>query len=368
MKRGLHPYAKTSEEYWRFTLEKYNSKFAKESQATKDKFFAELRELEKTDGSGGGPTQPPRNVHTTRRIVSVVRNRAATLADADSLAMYRCQYLDKNGVSHLGWQQYDPGSMEPLIRRDFAELMGCTFKWREPEDFFYVRGVSKDLLLVQEDALVKVKLPGARKVASWPSDPHNKSSPIILEGPPIDLDFEWQVPVLDNSSSINFLQGGDILEDTDMKHHFEQRLITLRHKDECYAIPMLSWAEAMAEARICDDPVVRVALKQDLEDCECTQSHVGVSKAFVLRKSGSVPIRLSKAAKKDLTGLVKVEIKSYGEEGIPITFEPTLCQADDIHFDVYTMLEGDVLLPERSIIATVTPVIKSMVCLSETST
>jgi hypothetical protein len=151
-----------------------------------------------------------------------------------------------------------------------------------------------------------------------------------------------------------------------MKHHYEQRLITLRHEGSCYAIPMLSWAETMAEAKICEDAVVRKAMKRDLDDFQCIQSHVGTSKAFVLRKSGSVPIRLSKAAKRDLTGLVKVEIKSYSDEGIPVTFEPTLCSVDDIHVDVYTHLEGDVLLPERSIVATVTPVIQSMVCLSDT--
>ena len=180
-----------------------------------------------------------------------------------------------------------------------------------------------------------------------------------------ELDFEWEIPVLDNTSSINFLHGGNILEETDMKHHFEQRIITLRHGDGCYAIPMLSWAEAMGEARVCNDAVVKQALKRDLDDCLCTQSHLAVSNAFVLRKSGRIPIKLSKAASKNLTGLVTVEVKSYSEEGIPVTFEPTLCHADDLHVDVYTMLEGEVYLPKRAIVATVTPVIKSMVCIRD---
>ena len=69
-----------------------------------------------------------------RRIVTVARDWNATPADADSLViMYRVYYLGGDGSRHIGWQQYDPGSMEALIRRDLAEKMGSRIVPRDPE-------------------------------------------------------------------------------------------------------------------------------------------------------------------------------------------------------------------------------------------
>ena len=161
-----------------------------------------------------------------RRIVTVARDRNATLADADSLVMYRVCYLGGDGSRHIGWQQYDPGSMEALIRRYLAEKMGCRTVPRDPEKCFHIQGVSAQLLPVHEDALVKIVIPGARKVKAWPTNPQTKSH-IEMESKQQDLYFKWRVPVV-SECTVSFLLGGQILRDLAMMHHHDDQLITLR--------------------------------------------------------------------------------------------------------------------------------------------
>ena len=51
-----------------------------------------------------------------------------------------------------------------------------------------------------------------------------------------------------------------------------------------------------------------------------------------------------------------MEIESYPDIGIPLTFEPTICRAARIAIDAHTPLKGEVVLPPDKI----TPVIKTL--------
>jgi hypothetical protein len=253
--------------------------------------------------------------------------------------------------------------MEPSIRRDFAEQMGCKIVPRDPDRYFAVKGVSPELMTVTEDAIVKVKVSQARKILAWPSNPQDEDSLITLEDQQRDLYYEWRVAVMEKESSITFLQGGNILRDLDMKHHHKQQLISLRHRSGCFAIPLLSWAKAMSEVRTCGDPVVVKAHARELEECDNLEEHLGTSKAFVLRGEGSIPIKVGRETRRKLKGWVRVEAKSYPDDGLPILFEPTLCDVDRLSLDAYSTSKGDIVLPDRSIVVQITPVVKSVMVL-----
>ena len=60
------------------------------------------------------------------------------------------------------------------------------------------------------------------------------------------------------------------------------------------------------------------AHKVELEQIQHLLTHKELSKTFVLRGHGSIPIKVSRKTKNAISGWVRVEVESYYDIGIPL--------------------------------------------------
>lgn len=108
-----------------------------------------------------------------------------------------------------------------------------------------------------------------------------------------------------------------------MTPHTEDRVLSFMKCSKSFALPMLSWAEAMEQMTNCGDQVV-------LNSYCVTTDHVDVSRACTIQGYGSIPISMSATAKKQLKGWILM-IRS------PLSpYEPTLCLAPNIRIDTHS--------------------------------
>jgi hypothetical protein len=131
--QGDYSYYSSIDFFWKRNIPKFYPLFNNETDAINDEFFNKLKEEEirHTKGSSkpSAATSAPKKVMSTMRIVNMSRPREAT--EEDTLAMYRVSYLNSSGMKHTGWQQFDPGSMITMMRKEIAESMGFRIVPRE---------------------------------------------------------------------------------------------------------------------------------------------------------------------------------------------------------------------------------------------
>ena len=156
-----------------------------------------------------------------------------------------------------------------------------------------------------------------------------------------------------------FIIGGELLKKLNMQHHHDQKVVTMKAHGMVYAVPLLSWLEAMTQMKYCGDDAVLRVHKEELEEVKEVAPHTGVSKAYTLRGQGRIPIQVGKTTKAKLHGWVRVEADDFGEEALPIAFEPTICKADDLFIEAFTALTGPVNFPARSLSVRVTPILRT---------
>lgn len=407
---GTNPAYKDAETYWRHSLEKHYPLFAKEATATKDKFFNELRRLEKSgeyslrkvhssraslsvpsvcgeddelddylpeEGQDGASSplqdvnhKPPQGSRSSskksknrkmnsagRRIVMFAKERQAEGPDQDTLAMFRVDYVLSDGTTKPGWVQFDPGSMESLIRRDVALAMGCRLRRRPKWNQLVLRGVGAEDILVEEDAIVHFRIPGAILVQSRESDPKCDDE-LQLSDEIKDLEFEWCIPCIPKCS-MPFILGGEQLEHYRVQQHHAQGMLSWRKQKALYAIGYMSWLSAMMAMKSCGDEDVLRSHSSELAELKEVKPLVGHSKAYTLRGHGQVPIEVGKTTRHRLKGWVRIEAEPFADEALPIVFEPTICKAENLHVDAFTPLSGSVSLPKFAVSVTVTPIIQA---------
>ena len=352
-------------DFWKHNLSRLYPLFAKEPDKVKEEFFSQLKEEDRkrtsdapTTTTSSAPASPapasaPKKAMSTMRVVNMSRPRASTTED--TLAMYRVSYLDSSGLKHQGWQQFDPGSMLTLMRKDIAVSMGCKIVPRAIDDQFQICGILPEAVIINEDAIVQMHIKGARRVLELPSNPDNPT-PLKLGQGTHDVFMEQPVPLL-SELSVPFLMGGQALVGMKMQQHFEDKVLTFHHQGKCYAVPYISWDVAMQEMKECKDTQVLNAHCTELELCQDTKVHVGISKNCVLHQKGTVPIQLGSVARKNLKGWVQVELEDFVDVSYPVAFEPTLCHVSYVHIDAHTSLTQPLLLPAQSVKVKVTPVI-----------
>jgi hypothetical protein len=60
-----------------------------------------------------------------------------------------------------------------------------------------------------------------------------------------------------------------------------------------------------------------------------------------------------------MVGLMKVEATGVPwDTNLPITAEPTICRADDLHIDVTCLLANTIHIPMRGLTVKITPVVQ----------